>query len=129
MKVAILVLSIVGAVFSITVGTCTGICFSAIGEMGRHVGDMQTAQKASSSVGPQMLLGFVGAGIGLTGGIRAYRRFDDKRATKIAGFTLIGATVLTIVNTFQFFTTGMMFGVAALLVFLARSKQPEGPAT
>lgn len=124
MRTAVLVLGILGVSFSLMVGLCTGICFSTIGEMGNQLGDSKTATEATASGGKFVLLGLIQAIVGLVGTVKAFRMFQEPNVKKVPVYCLGVGVVLSLFNTMQFFTSGMFFGIAILLIFLGGAKAP-----
>ena len=124
MRTTVLVLGILGVSFSLMVGLCTGICFSTIGEMGKELGDSATAANATASGGKFVLLGLVQAIVGLVGTVKAFRIFEEPIVKKVPVYCLGVGVLLSIFNTMQFFTSGLFFGIAILLIFLGGGKAP-----
>ncbi|MDB4786993.1 hypothetical protein OAG29_03420 [Planctomycetaceae bacterium] len=60
------------------------------------------------------------------GTVKAYRLFDEPDVKKIPVFCLGAAAFLSVFNTMQFFTSGLLFGVAILLIFIGGAKAPTG---
>lgn len=129
MRTAILVLSIIGVVFSVAVGACTGACFSGLGDMSQSFGDYSTANQVNSAAGNYFLLALIQAGIGLFGGVYSYRNWQlpekinllnkiSLLKVKFGALLLIVAALFSIHNTVEFFTAGVLFAVAALLTFI-----------
>ena len=113
MKIAILVLAIIGSVMTFGVGTCTGMVGSAAGE---------------EEMGTNMFMFAIGqATLGLIGGISAYRKFDENK-TKKGAYFLLGAAILSIHNTFQAFTSGLFFLIPAIMAFVAKPDSSEKSA-
>jgi predicted membrane protein len=109
MKTSILVLSIIGAVLSIIIGLFTA-------------GIMQIGEEGSPGA-KYFFLGMVQGVLGLIGGIKGYRHFDEERRSCItAGVLLIIAAILFVHNTFQIFS-GILFAIAGILVLVAGGKQ------
>ena len=124
MRTAVLVLGILGVSFSLMVGLCTGICFSTLGEMGKQTSSSAAAADATALGGQFILLGLVQTIVGLVGTVKAFRTFDEPIVKKVPVYCLGAGIFLSIFNTMQFFTSGLFFGIAILLIFLGGGKAP-----
>lgn len=118
MRTSILVLTIVGASLSLIVAIGSGTCIQGVGELNRGVGNMREANEAQSLGGELVLIGLLQCAGGVFGGLKGYRRFGTKESIKWGLVPLVVAACLSIFNTCQFFTGGVLFLVAALLIFL-----------
>ena len=138
MRTAILVLVIIGVVMSFGVGSCTGVFMSGVGDMATHFGDSQTGSEANEMGASMFFWALFQAAIGLIGGIIAFKSFDVKKKARMAGILLLIAVALSIHNIFQFFTSGLLFLIPAIMVLVSGGKsearrtpssilQPEGP--
>jgi len=136
MRTAVLVLSIIGVVLSFVVAACTGACFSGLGEMANSLGDYSTAQETASTGGAFFLWAIIEAGLGLIGGIYAYRNWQlseeinilnkiKMQKVKFGAILLIIAAIFSIHNTMQFFTSGVLFAIASLMTFIKGKDLPE----
>jgi len=123
-RTSVLVLGILGGVFSLMVGLCTGVCFSAVGDLGESVGDTETAAEANAAGGKFVLFGLIQAIVGIVGTVKAYRTFEEPDVKKVPVYYLGAAAFLSVFNTMQFFTSGLLFGVAILLIFIGGAKAP-----
>ncbi len=113
MKTAILVLSIIGTVLAFAVGACSGACMSGLGEM---AGDSSSIDMGTNLV----LWAILESILGLTGGIMAFRQFgEDKKG----GIALLVAAAISIHNTMQFLTSGVLFAIAGILSLVASKKK------
>ena len=124
MRTSDLVFGILGVSFSLMVGLCTGICFSTLGEMEKQTRSSAAAADATALGGKFILLGLVQAIIGLVGTVKAFRTFDEPIVKKVPVYCLGAGIFLSIFNTMQFFTSGLFFGIAILLIFLGGGKAP-----
>lgn len=122
MKVAILILSIVGVVMSFAVGACTGMCMSGLGELSSELGDAATATEANEMGASMFLWAILQAAMGLAGGIIGFRNFEIKKKARLSGILLIIAALISLHNTMQFFTSGLLFLIPAIMVLVSGGK-------
>ena len=113
MRNAILVLSIIGVVFTFAIGACTGICLDSFSEL---------ADESSDEGGKLFLWAILEAIIGLVGGIMSFRKFGEGR---VGGIILLVAATLSIHNTMQFFTSGVLFAIAGILAIVSGGSKSE----
>jgi len=138
----VLVLTLVAGFLSIAVGGCTASVLSGAADMGDSISDFQRslgeygdagttrreAAEIRAAAGGHVFFGLLQALAGIAGGVFAYRNYTTpttltvgghtfKKLT-IAGSAIAAAAVLTLSNTFAFFTAGVLNCIAAVLTFL-----------
>jgi len=121
MRIAVLIFVIMGLISCIGVGACTGMIFSGVGGMNKHVGNVSEAKELNQESGRFMGMAFLEFIFGLWGGIGAFNKFNT--GAQKNGYILLFTALLSIHNIFQFFTSGFCFGIAGLLTLIG-----SGPA-
>lgn len=138
----VLVLAIIGGFLSFAVGGCTAMMAEGVADFGDSVSDLQRSfddygEAASTSretaeirkqAGGFMLYGLLEAVLGIGGGVVAYRNYGSAatatiagrsfKVLSLAGASIAAAAVLSITNTFAFFTAGVLNTIASVLTFL-----------
>lgn len=139
---AVLVLTVVAAFLSLGVGGCTASFFGGVADVGDKISDAQKefkndreakktrkeAKEIRDTAGSFAFYGFLGAVLGVAGGIIAYRNYDTGATFAVAGrtfkwLTLAGAlitaaAVTSITNQCVLFSAGIVNTIAAILAFL-----------
>jgi hypothetical protein len=122
MRTSVLVLGILGVVFSLMVGICTGVCFAAAGSVSEDLGATDAGTEGQEIGAEFILLGLGQAIVGLLGTVMAYRSFEKSSVKIVPVICLVVAMIFSMFNIVQFFTSGLLFGVAVLLIFLGGGK-------
>jgi hypothetical protein len=142
-RTAVLVLCIIGAFLSFMVGGCTSAMSEGLADAGESMNryadqyesstNRMDTQEMRSFGQNHLMMGFLEAILGMVGGIMGFRHFGTtnrlalggvslSRVT-IAGCIILVALMMTITNTFSFFSAGILYGVAGALCLL--SKPPK----
>ena len=149
-RLAILILTIVGGFFSITVGDSTSSAVNSVAELGESFGELQRRMgdsrdgSKSKKVAAELrmsgsifaILGFLEAILGIVGGVYCYRKNSSAsfltvgpyrmKLLMVAAVSIFLGAALTITNTFAFISTGAMFTIAGILALLQDpSIEPE----
>lgn len=119
MKTGVLVLAIIAAVASLSIGLCSGMFLSGLG----NLGSASQAAKANDMGSMLMVMSILEFVLALVGGIKAFRNWEVKKKARIAGILLLIGACCSITNTFQALISGVMLLVAAILTFIGGGKQ------
>lgn len=128
MRTSVLILSILAAIIALSVGLCSGMCASGLGEWGSQLGDTASAAEARELSGQLTLMALVEFVMALVGGIMAYRSWQSRAKTRIGAVLLLIGAACSITNTFQALSSGILLLVAAILCFIGGGKKAR-PAT
>ncbi len=125
MKTAVLVLAIIGTVFSFSIGACTGAFMGGMSELSAEMGDTAGQEEMMAAGAGFLGLAILQANLGLVVGSVAFVKFNNKNVSRIAVAVLIVAALLSIHNLFQILLAGSLFSVAGLLALIGAGKKKE----
>jgi hypothetical protein len=123
MRIAILILGILGSFVALGVGACSGACAAGLGGA---AGNASEGQQLGNNLVMWALLQFV---LGLVGAILAFRALGRQERAKKGAIVLAVATAFSVTNTFSFLTAGLLHVIAAILAFVAKPTTAVAAAT
>jgi len=130
MRTAVLVLSILGIIFSFGAGLFGATCAGFISSWSEATGNVKAAQEAINIGASLFWIGILGGISGLIGGIISYRNWQINNKKIILGvLLLVIGVVLSLFNKLQLLTAGILFGVAVLLTLIGGRKPAQKETT
>jgi MFS family permease len=125
----VLVLSILGIIFSFGAGLFGATCAGFISSWSEATGNVKAAQEAINIGASLFWIGILGGISGLIGGIISYRNWQINNKKIILGvLLLVIGVVLSLFNTLQI-PAGILFGVAVLLTLIGGRKPAQKETT
>ena len=123
MKIAVLLLAIIGSILAIALGACAGVCLSGLGDLADDGG------KGAEQGSMLLVYGIVQALLGLVVGIMAYNKMN--KGIKLNLFEKLGlfvAGAFSITNTFVLVSGGACHIIAGIIVVMYKpdSKKQTG---